>query len=99
MEGPSSGESAVGAGTSRCGEGGLDALPAVGELPPEFAVILHEELNRLLAKLDDAALQHVAIAKMEGYTNAEIAQKWAVSLETIERRLKLIRRIWRDQEP
>jgi DNA-directed RNA polymerase specialized sigma24 family protein len=33
-------------------------------------------------------------AKMEGYTNAEIAQRLACSLRTVERRLELIRNTW-----
>jgi RNA polymerase sigma factor (sigma-70 family) len=72
---------------------GLERI-AGDEATPEFAAIVAEECHRLLAELDDDQLQSVATAKMEGYTNAEIAARLDCSLRTIERSLHLIRRIW-----
>ncbi len=46
--------------------------------------------------LDEAA---DAIAKMDGSANHEIAAEMGCSVRTVERRLKLIRDIWRDEEP
>ena len=92
------GESAVGEGTSRSGHAGFDGLPDMGQPSPELAAILKEELTRLLTKLEEPVLQQVAICKMEGYTNAEIAAEIGRSLATVERRLKLVRRIWSDEE-
>ena len=43
---------------------------------------------------DDSALSEVAIAKMEGYTNDEIADRLGVKTRTIERKLRIIREIW-----
>jgi DNA-directed RNA polymerase specialized sigma24 family protein len=43
----------------------------------------------------DNDLRAVAVAKMEDYTNQEIAQKLDCSAATIERRLRLIRSLWR----
>ncbi len=64
----------------------------VGDEPtPEFAVMMAEQITRLLNLLDDDALQQLALAKMEGYTNQEMAKKMNCSERTIERRLKLIR--------
>jgi len=92
------GESAVGEGISRSGHAGFDGLPALGQPTPELAAMMKEELDRLLTKLEDPALQQVAICKMEGYKNAEIAAEIGRSLATVERRLKLVRRIWSDEE-
>ena len=41
--------------------------------------------------LDDFELKELALAKMEGYTNVEIATRLNCSERTIERRIKLIR--------
>lgn len=78
------------------GQGGAE-LPAdvADDGPsPELAAELVDELRRRLASLGDAELQAVAVAKMEGYTNAEIAARTGRSLATIERKLGLIRRLW-----
>lgn len=67
----------------------------VGHEPtPEFAVQVAEEFDRMLNALDDATLRSVAVAKMEGYSNAEIAERLQVQTRTIERKLRLIREIW-----
>lgn len=64
----------------------------IGDVPtPEFAVMVREEIDQLMKLLDDPELQELAIAKMEGYTNLEIAHHLTCSERTIERRLKLIR--------
>jgi DNA-directed RNA polymerase specialized sigma24 family protein len=68
----------------------------VGNEPtPEFAAQVAEECRRLLNLLDDATLQTVAVAKMEGYTNDEIAQRLQVKTRTIERKLNVIRTMWK----
>ena len=41
-------------------------------------------------------LRQVAVWKLEGYTNAEIAERQGCSLPTVERRLALIRRLLKD---
>jgi DNA-directed RNA polymerase specialized sigma24 family protein len=67
----------------------------VGSEPtPEFAAQLSEECERLLTDLDDETLRTVAVAKMEGYSNDEIAQRLGVKTRTVERKLNLIREIW-----
>jgi DNA-directed RNA polymerase specialized sigma24 family protein len=64
----------------------------VGREPtPEFAMQIAEETERLLAGLDDVDLRQIALWKMEGYTNEEIAERLDVATRTIERRLRLIR--------
>jgi DNA-directed RNA polymerase specialized sigma24 family protein len=67
----------------------------IGREPdPEFAAQVAEECRRLLARLGDPTLQAVAVWKMEGHTNEEIAGKLDRSIGTVERKLQLIRRIW-----
>ncbi len=70
----------------------------VGNTPtPEFAASMAEECQRLLGQLTEADLRTLAVAKMEGYTNQEIAQRLDCSLRTVERRLRLIRRKWQQE--
>src|SRR5262249_14377033 len=64
------------------------------EPDPAFAAELAEECRRLLGALGDDALRLLAVRKMEGHTNAEIAALLGCSLATVERRLRLIRREW-----
>jgi RNA polymerase sigma factor (sigma-70 family) len=60
---------------------------------PEFTVMVAENCERLLETLDG---QHrkIALLKLEGYTNAEVAERLNCGLRTVERRLELIRRTW-----
>jgi DNA-directed RNA polymerase specialized sigma24 family protein len=77
------------------------ALEAVlGREPsPEFAAEVAEECRRLLAGLGDPDLEAVALWKMEGYDNAEIAAKLGCAPRTVERRLRLIRQLWNKELP
>jgi RNA polymerase sigma factor (sigma-70 family) len=69
----------------------------IGDDPsPEFAAIMAEQCDRLLGRLNDE-LRQVAVAKMEEYTNQEIADRLDCSLSTVERSLRLIRRIWGEE--
>lgn len=61
---------------------------------PEFAHEVGEELERLLGALPDEVLKRVALAKMEGFTNDEIAGQLGVKTRTVERKLNLIRACW-----
>ncbi len=64
------------------------------EPDPAFAAQVAEECRRLLGVLGDDSLCALALRKMEGYTNEEIAKLTGCSLATIERRLRLIRKEW-----
>jgi DNA-directed RNA polymerase specialized sigma24 family protein len=71
----------------------------IGREPtPDFAAQVAEECRRRLEALADSDLQTVALAKMEGYSNAEIADRLGVVERTVERRLGLIRRLWSSEE-
>jgi DNA-directed RNA polymerase specialized sigma24 family protein len=70
----------------------------IGSEPtPEFAAQVADECRHLFALLDDAELRAIALWKMEGYTNAEIAEKLGYVTITIERRLRLIRSLWQKE--
>jgi len=67
----------------------------IGSEPtPEFADQVAEEYQQLLARLGDAELCKVAVWKMEGYSNKEIAAKLGCVPRTVERKLGLIRTLW-----
>jgi len=53
-----------------------------------------ENVRRLLALLRDDTLRTVAVSKMEGYTNEEIADQQHCAVPTIERKLGRIRKVW-----
>ena len=68
---------------------------AVGQtLDPELIAIFDEEFQRLMKLLDDRDLESLAIAKMQGYKNKEIAVRMDGSVRTVERQLQLIRLKW-----
>jgi DNA-directed RNA polymerase specialized sigma24 family protein len=63
-----------------------------------MAAQLAEECQRLLGRLDNTELQSIALWKMDGHSNKEIASRLHRSLATVERKLALIRRIWQTEE-
>jgi DNA-directed RNA polymerase specialized sigma24 family protein len=67
------------------------------EPTPELAAQVAEECQRLLGMLDEPQLRQVALWKLEGYSNEEIAAKLGRSLPTVERKLRRIRELWADQ--
>ena len=89
------GESALDGSGSAPGGHGLSQI-AGDVVSPEFAAIMADQCRRLLQCLEPD-LQSLALAKMEGYSNEELAQRTGRSLRTVERRLHLIRRKWEEQ--
>lgn len=67
---------------------------ASSEPTPEFAALVADEFRRLMAKLHDPDLKTLAVWKMEGHSNEEIATRWGCVPRTVERRLKVIRSLW-----
>ncbi len=65
------------------------------EPTPEDAALLSEELQRRLEMLPEA-LRQIALWKLEGYTNEEIAGAGMLdcAVRTVERKLKMIRQKW-----
>jgi DNA-directed RNA polymerase specialized sigma24 family protein len=68
------------------------------EPTPEFAAEVAEELRRRLEALGDNELRAVAVAKMEGHSNAAIAERLGVTERTVERRLGVLRKLWSEKE-
>ena len=80
-----------GAGTSAA----PDLASIAGSEPtPEFAALVADEFRRLLDKLPDADFKTLAVWKLEGHSNEEIAERWGCVPRTVERRLKVIRSLW-----
>jgi len=73
-------------------QGLADFAPAVPHLDG-----LADECEHLLDKLDDDSLRALALLKLEGYTNEEIAQKLDCARRTVQRRLQLIQDIWSEE--
>jgi RNA polymerase sigma factor (sigma-70 family) len=72
-----------------------DAIEPVDDEPtPAEAVAVQDSLARLLEMLDDDELRRITLARMEGYSNAEIAAQIGRSEMTVQRRLGLIRATW-----
>lgn len=66
---------------------------ATKEPTPEMLAAINEEYQRLMGVLDNE-LRPVARMKLEGYTNAEIAEKLGCVERTVERKLEHIRQTW-----
>jgi RNA polymerase sigma factor (sigma-70 family) len=74
-------------------------LPLVvgNEPTPEFAAQVVEQYQLLLERLEDDKLRQIAVWKLEGWTNGEIADKLTCSRRTIIRKLETIRLIWSEK--
>jgi DNA-directed RNA polymerase specialized sigma24 family protein len=65
---------------------------AIGDEPsPEMVLMMQESVEHFFSHLGVGQLADLAGAKLEGYSNAELAQRFGCSERTIERRLHLIR--------
>lgn len=73
---------------------GIHQLPAA-DSEEAVAVQIAEELEAQLGQLAPD-LQELAIAKLQGYTNPEIAENFGIALRSVERRMQLIRRKWEE---
>ena len=79
------------AGADRAG--GLEQLAGC-EPSPEFAAMVAEQYRRMLDALGDETLRRIALWKLEGYTNEEIAERLGCAPRTVANKLKLIRMTW-----
>ena len=84
----------------RGSEADVDALAqVVGREPsPEFAALVADEFRHLLGSLRDDTLRQIALLRMDGHENAQIATRLGCGLRTVERKLELIRKTWLAQE-
>ena len=82
---------------SDSGDCGIDCV-AAPDPTPEYAALVLEEFDQRLEQLGSSDLREIAVGKMDGLTNAEIAERRGCSQRTVERKLILIRRIWQDEQ-
>lgn len=67
-------------------------IEAIGDEPsPDMVLMMQESVQQIFSHLGGGRLGEIAGAKLEGYTNAEIARRFGCSERTVERRLHLIR--------
>ena len=67
-------------------------IETIGNEPsPEMVLMMQESMERFFSHLGVGQLREVAVAKLEGHSNAAIAKRFECSERTIERRLHLIR--------
>jgi len=78
----------------RTNESGSQWQPEAPEPTPEFVVAAAEQCRRLLGLLENDELQRIALGKVHGLTNEEIAGQEKLSLRGVERKLNIIRKIW-----
>lgn len=67
---------------------------ASDEQRPEMHLLMAEECKGLLDQLADPDLKQVALLRLEGAENPEIARQMNLSQRSIQRMVKLIREIW-----
>lgn len=71
------------------------------EPSPEFTTELTEQLSQLLQNLDaadDPLLRKIALLKLEGLSNDEIATRIGCVRRSVERKLLVISRLWEQSE-
>ena len=74
---------------------GTGICSILGEEPtPEFATMVSEQCERLLAALPDDNFRRLVVLKLEGFSNQDIAMKLNWGQRTVERRLGLVRKLW-----
>jgi len=61
---------------------------------PEVAATLADQIQTMLARLDDDVQRAIAVLRLQGYEIAEIAERLGRARRTVERKLALVRRIW-----
>jgi DNA-directed RNA polymerase specialized sigma24 family protein len=66
------------------------------EPTPADAVGFAEDFERLMERLGDQTLKQIALCKLQGWSNQEIAATRGTSSKTVERKLRLIRAIWEE---
>jgi RNA polymerase sigma factor (sigma-70 family) len=79
------------------GQWALEQMDSSGPSPAE-AALLNEALERRLQALDDQELRQIALWRLEGYTNLEIAERRKCTERSIERRMERIRNKWNSYE-
>ena len=83
------------AGADHGQDGELGIGDILGKQPtPELAAMVVENTRQLLDLLNDEKSKQIAIMRLEGHTNDEIALKIGCARRTVERKLERIRACW-----
>src|SRR5262249_25055150 len=69
-------------------------VPEAAEPTPAEAAALNEALELRLRDLPEPDLRRVALMRLEGYANSEIAAALGCAERSVERKLSLIRKRW-----
>lgn len=78
--------------------GDADVVQLLNRDPtPEAAAEMADECRRLLDMLGDQDLRRIALWKVEGHTNEEIATRLDCVPRTVERKVSRIRQLWRQE--
>lgn len=78
-----------------------EATPDLGQLmgrepSPQFAAEIAEQVDQMLGHLDEE-LRGIAVMKLEGYENREIAAKLGIVERSVSRKLARIRSEWTER--
>ncbi len=76
--------------------GHVAGLEAVADSQPaaDAFVVIQEEFDLLLDQLPDHQLRQIALLKLDGFKNCEIAEQIGKNIRSVERKLNIIRGIW-----
>lgn len=66
-------------------------------LTAEYALSFGEEIHRLIHLLTDETSRQIAIQRIADRSIEEIAKSLTLSTATVNRKLRIIRRVWKDQ--
>jgi len=91
------GESALACGDGEVSHGAGMEQVVDREPSPELAAELAEQIRVRMEQLEDPLVRQIAVWKMEGRTNPEIARRLGCVTRTVERRLEFIRRVWQSE--
>ncbi|WP_197454963.1 ECF-type sigma factor [Stieleria varia] len=73
-----------------------ELLASIGcdDSDPALTLSMQDECRRLLTMLERHEVQLVALLRVEGYTNEEIAKQLGCTRRSVQRRINLIRKLW-----
>jgi RNA polymerase sigma factor (sigma-70 family) len=63
--------------------------------PAELLAVISDSLDKIFSILPDGEIRSMVLYRLEGYSNDEIAERIGRSVPTVERRMRLVREIWR----
>jgi RNA polymerase sigma factor (sigma-70 family) len=65
------------------------------EPSPEIVAAFNDTLAQAMLQLEDPTTREIALLRMEGHENGEIASRLEISLSSVERKLRVIRTLWK----